>query len=111
MLDVRQVIKAYSTPQGPVPVLRGVDLQLDAGQTLALMGESGSGKSTLLHLVAGLDQPDSGEIRVAGVALAALSEAGRAAHRRERVALIFQQFNLLPALSVADNLAFQARLA
>ncbi len=111
MLDVRQMSKAYSTPQGPVPVLRGVDLQLAAGQTLALMGESGSGKSTLLHLIAGLDQPDSGSIVVAGESLAGLNEAARAAHRRERVALIFQQFNLLPALRVADNLAFQARLA
>lgn len=111
MLDIHQLSKAYSTPQGPVPVLRGVDLQLASGQTLALMGESGSGKSTLLHLIAGLDQPDSGSIVVAGQSLAGLSEAARAAHRRERVALIFQQFNLLPALRVADNLAFQARLA
>lgn len=111
MLDIHQLSKAYATPQGPVPVLRGVDLQLASGQTLALMGESGSGKSTLLHLIAGLDQPDSGSIVVAGESLAGLNEAARAAHRRERVALIFQQFNLLPALRVADNLAFQARLA
>lgn len=72
MLDVRQISKTYTTPQGPVPVLRGVDLQLGAGQTLALMGESGSGKSTLLHLIAGLDQPDSGSILLAGQSLAGL---------------------------------------
>lgn len=75
------------------------------------MGESGSGKSTLLHLVAGLDQADAGDIRVAGISLAGLGEAARATYRRDRVAVIFQQFNLVPSLKVADNLAFQARLA
>lgn len=111
MLDVQNLRKAYSGPQGPLTVLDGVSLRLEAGHSLALMGESGSGKSTLLHLVAGLDEADSGEIQVAGQALAGLGEAARAAFRRSQVAVIFQQFNLIPSLCVSDNLAFQARLA
>ncbi|WP_341304049.1 ABC transporter ATP-binding protein [Pseudomonas sp. TMP25] len=111
MLDVQNVKKAYSGPQGQLAVLDGVSLRLDAGQSLALMGESGSGKSTLLHVVAGLDQADSGDIHVGGQSLAGLDEAARATFRRSQVAVIFQQFNLIPSLRVVDNLAFQARLA
>jgi putative ABC transport system ATP-binding protein len=111
VLDVQDLKKAYTGPQGKLPVLNGVSLRLEAGHSLALMGESGSGKSTLLHLVAGLDQADSGEICVAGQSLAGLGESARAAFRRSEVAVIFQQFNLIPSLRVADNLAFQARLA
>ncbi|MFT6466473.1 MAG: putative ABC transport system ATP-binding protein [Halopseudomonas sp.] len=111
MLEITGLRKSYSGPQGRLQILDGVDLQLPRGQTLALMGESGSGKSTLLHLVAALDQADSGEVRVGEQRLDALNEAARAAYRRDSVAVIFQQFNLIPSLTVADNLAFQARLA
>ncbi|PRY73018.1 ABC transporter ATP-binding protein [Halomonas ventosae] len=111
MLEFRQVHKAYATPQGPLEVLAGVDLTLDAGESLALMGESGSGKSTLLHLAAGLDLPDRGEVRVAGHAISSLGEASRARLRRETLGLVFQQFHLVPSLSVFDNLRLQARLA
>ncbi|MBS7663244.1 ABC transporter ATP-binding protein [Pseudomonas lalucatii] len=111
MLSIQGLYKNYSTPQGPLPVLRGVDLQLERGASLALMGESGSGKSTLLHLVAGLDRADAGSIRIDGRALERLDESQRAAWRRHGIGLVFQQFNLIASLSVADNLAFQARLA
>ena len=111
MLIVEKLAKTYSTPQGPLTVLREVDLSLQAGETVALMGESGSGKSTLLHLIAGLDAPDSGEIRLNGENIPALSDSGRAAIRREKLGLVFQQFNLIPSLKVGDNLAFQARIA
>ncbi|MFO7705558.1 MAG: ABC transporter ATP-binding protein [Halopseudomonas sp.] len=111
MLEITGLRKSYSGPQGRLQILDGIDLQLQGGQTLALMGESGSGKSTLLHLVAGLDQADSGEIIVGEQRLGGLDEAARAAYRRASVAVIFQQFNLIPSLSVADNMAFQARLA
>ena len=111
MLEFHQVHKTYATPQGPLTVLAGVDLSLGAGESLALMGESGSGKSTLLHLAAGLDLPDAGEVRLAGQAISALSEPDRARLRREAVGLVFQQFHLVPSLSVLDNLRLQARLA
>ncbi|MFC3284051.1 ABC transporter ATP-binding protein [Litchfieldella rifensis] len=111
MLELHQVRKSYPTPQGRLPVLAGIDLRLAAGESLALMGESGSGKSTLLHLAAGLDTPDSGEIRLAEQALSELPEPRRAALRRHRLGLVFQQFHLVPSLNVADNLRLQARLA
>ncbi|MFN3582064.1 MAG: ABC transporter ATP-binding protein [Pseudomonas sp.] len=111
MLEITDLRKSYSGPQGRLQILDGINLQLPRGQTLALMGESGSGKSTLLHLVAGLDQADSGDILVGEQRLGNLDEVGRAAYRRDSVAVIFQQFNLIPSLSVADNMAFQARLA
>ena len=111
MLEVRGVSKSYASGQGRVQVLDGVDLDLDAGQSLALMGESGSGKSTLLHLIAGLDQVDCGSIRLGDVELSRLGEVSRARYRRDDVAVVFQQFNLVPSLTVAENLALQARLA
>lgn len=111
MLEFRQVHKAYATPQGPLEVLAGVDLTLEAGRSLALMGESGSGKSTLLHLAAGLDLPDAGEVRLGGQAISTLTEPERARLRRESLGLVFQQFHLVPSLTVLDNLRLQARLA
>lgn len=111
LLTVRDITKIYAGAEGPVAVLRGVSLDLDAGQTLALTGESGSGKSTLLHLIGGLDAPDAGQITLDGVDLAGLDDAGRAALRRGSVGVVFQQFNLIPSLTVAANIAFQARLA
>lgn len=111
LLDVRQLKKSFATAEGPVRVLNGIDLQLDRGVSLALTGESGSGKSTLLHLVAGLDRPDSGEILVEGKDLTTLQDTALATVRRETVALVFQQFNLIPSLDVAANMAFHARLA
>lgn len=111
MLSVRDLHKSYPTPQGPLPVLQGVELQVERGASLALMGESGSGKSTLLHLLAGLDRVDRGSLEVDGLALDRLGERQLADWRRTHIGLIFQQFNLIGSLSVADNLAFQARLA
>ena len=111
MLRVVGVKKNYATPQGALEILKGVDFSLEAGASLALMGESGSGKSTLLHLVGALDQADAGDIFLDGAALATLGEGGRAALRRETLGIVFQQFNLIPSLTVADNLAFQARIA
>jgi putative ABC transport system ATP-binding protein len=111
LLEIENLTKSYSGPDGRVPVLQGISLSLDAGETLALTGESGSGKSTLLHLIGGLDQADGGRILVGGQEVTALDDAGRAALRRGMVGLIFQQFNLIPSLTVRDNIRFQARLA
>ncbi|RWO51832.1 MAG: ABC transporter ATP-binding protein [Mesorhizobium sp.] len=110
LLSIEDLLKSYSGPEGPVPVLRGVTLSLDAGETLALTGESGSGKSTLLHLVAGLDAADGGRVGLDGQEVTALDDSGRARLRRSTVGIIFQQFNLIPSLDVAANIAFQARL-
>jgi putative ABC transport system ATP-binding protein len=111
LLALEQVSKSYSTGEGPLAVLRGVSMSLDAGESLALTGESGSGKSTLLHLAGGLDRPDGGAVLFGGRDIAGLGEADLAAFRRESVGLVFQQFNLIPSLDAGANLAFQARLA
>jgi len=109
LLEISNISKTFPGPNAR-PILRGVSLTLGAGETLALTGESGSGKSTLLHLAGALDSFDSGEIRIEGTALSSLNDTGRAALRRDCVALVFQQFNLIPSLTVAQNLAFHARL-
>lgn len=109
LLNLRDVTKTY--PGAEAAVLRGVSLGMSSGEMLALTGESGAGKSTLLHLIGGLDTADSGMVAVDGTDLTPLNDAGRAALRRSTVGVIFQQFNLIPSLSVAANIAFQARLA
>lgn len=109
LLDIENVTKTYPGANAR-PVLCGVSLTLGAGDTLALTGESGSGKSTLLHLAGALDRFDTGEITLAGHRLSGLGDAGRAALRRSAVALVFQQFNLIGSLNVAQNLGFHARL-
>ena len=111
VLSVRNLTKTYRSAGEPVAVLRGVNLDVAAGERVALSGESGSGKSTLLHLIAGLDRADAGEIRLDGTSLTDLSDSGRAALRRDRLGLVFQQYNLIPSLNVRDNLAFQSRIA
>jgi putative ABC transport system ATP-binding protein len=111
VLSVTGLKKSYRTGGEEVVVLRGVNLSIAVAESVALTGESGSGKSTLLHLIAGLDAADDGEIRLADKLVSHLSDAGRAELRRDRLGLVFQQFNLIPSLSVEDNLAFQSRIA
>lgn len=109
LLSLRNVTKTF--PGTDAPVLQGVSFDMNAGEMLALTGESGSGKSTLLHLVGGLDTADSGMVAIDGTDLTPLPDVARAALRRGTVGVIFQQFNLIPSLNVAANIAFQARLA
>ena len=111
LLELRDLRKSYPTGEGVLEVLRGVSLTLAAGESLALTGESGSGKSTLLHLAGGLDRPDGGKILFEGRDITGMGDADLARFRRDGVGLVFQQFNLIPSLDVAQNLAFQARLA
>ncbi|TAI60123.1 ABC transporter ATP-binding protein [Bradyrhizobium sp. Leo170] len=111
VLEVTGLRKGYRSAGEDIAVLRGVNLAVAAGESVALTGESGSGKSTLLHLIAGLDAADGGEIILDGVSLSELGDAGRAALRRDRLGLVFQQFNLIPSLTVSDNLTFQSRIA
>jgi putative ABC transport system ATP-binding protein len=111
MLKVENLTKTYRSGQDVLTVLGGVDLSVAGGESVALTGESGSGKSTLLHLIAGLDDADSGEVSIGEVRVSGLSDVARAKLRRLQLGLVFQQFNLVPSLNVADNLALQARLA
>jgi putative ABC transport system ATP-binding protein len=111
VLRVSNLHKSYAGSEDNLQVLRGVNLDLVGGETVALSGESGSGKSTLLHVIAGLDTTDSGEIWFEQNLLSRMSESEIAGLRRDKIGLIFQQFNLVSSLNVADNLAFQARLA
>jgi putative ABC transport system ATP-binding protein len=108
LLGVRGLSKRYRADAGPV--LDGVDLTLAAGEYLAVMGESGSGKSTLLNLIAGLDQPDAGEVRLDGVDLVTLDDDARTRVRRAQMGFIFQAFHVLPYLSVRDNVALPLEL-
>lgn len=107
MLTVSGVVKSY----GALRILDDIDLTLERGRTLALLGDSGSGKSTLLHLIAGLDAPDRGRIVLEETEVTALSDAGRAGLRRQKLGVVFQQFNLVQSLTVAGNIALHARLA
>ena len=110
MLEIHDLYKSYHYADVRQDVLQGLDFEMQAGSAIALLGESGSGKSTLLHLIAGLDRPDSGSIRFAGHDIHAESESALAALRREQLSLVFQQFHLIPTLTVVDNIRFQAAL-
>ena len=111
LLELKDITKSFSGVDGDLEVLRGVSRGLDAGETLALTGESGSGKSTILHISAGLEVPDGGSLHLEGVEINELSEAERANLRRSEVGIVFQQFNLIPSLTVEANIGFQASLA
>jgi putative ABC transport system ATP-binding protein len=97
-------------PGGTRDVLRDVSFEVARGESVALTGESGSGKSTLLHMLAALDRPSHGEIRFLEHEITRLNDRAASELRRSRIALVFQQFNLVPALTVADNIALHAKL-
>ena len=103
LVAIRELTKFYVRGDQVIPVLVGINLDIHAGDYVALMGPSGSGKSTLLNLIAGIDKPTSGRIHVAGVDIAQLSEADLAAWRAASVGFIFQFYNLMPVLSAFDN--------
>jgi len=109
MLAVRGLAKSFAGPR-PRSVFADVDLDLAAGEYLAVMGESGSGKSTLLNLIAGLDHPDQGSIEIDGVDLASLDDDALTVLRRRRLGFVFQAFHILPYLTVAQNVALPLSL-
>jgi putative ABC transport system ATP-binding protein len=108
VIELSDVSRRYD--EGP-PALSGVSLRITAGEAVAILGPSGSGKSTLLNLVAGLDRPSSGRVTVDGVRVDELGEAGSARYRRAKIGMVFQFFNLLDDLTVADNVMLPAQLA
>lgn len=110
-ISARGIQKSFPGPDGPITVLAGVDLDVKPGSSVALTGESGSGKSTLLHILAGLEPADAGEVVISGQPLGPMTELQKAKVRRESLGIVFQQFNLIPSLTVAQNITFQARLA
>src|SRR6476659_4911841 len=103
MVDVRKVRKVYRRDAEELTVLAGIDLQVPAGEFVALMGPSGSGKTTLLNLIAGIDRPTSGQVIVAGTDVARLSESDLARWRSRSVGFIFQFYNLIPVLRAVEN--------
>jgi putative ABC transport system ATP-binding protein len=103
--------RVFGTGDAAVHALRGVSLDVPAGQFTAVMGPSGSGKSTLMHILAGLDRPTEGSVRIAGEEIAAMNDEQLTRLRREHVGFVFQSFNLLPTLSVAENVTLPALLA
>jgi putative ABC transport system ATP-binding protein len=111
MLAIKDLEKTYESRGVTVQALRGLNVEIQTGEFVALMGPSGCGKSTLLQLVAGLDRPSSGEIWLAGERVDHLSEARRAILRRKQIGLVFQFFNLIGNLSVADNVEMPGLLA
>ncbi|NQV05376.1 ABC transporter ATP-binding protein [bacterium] len=107
MVRAAGLTRSYRRAQGStVAALRGIDLTVDAGEMLAVVGPSGGGKSTLLNLIGGLDRPDSGSLEVAGTDLMASSQADLDRFRRHHVGFVFQFFNLLEAADARDNVAF-----
>jgi putative ABC transport system ATP-binding protein len=110
LLEARDVSKTVRGPEGRLDILAGVSLAVDAGESFAIVGASGSGKTTLLGLLAGLDTPSAGSIRLDGHTLETMDEEARADLRRRRVGFVFQSFHLLPALTAEENVMLPLEL-
>ena len=111
LVEISGLTKTYTVEERAVHALQGVDLEVAAGQFLAIVGRSGCGKSTLLNILGGLDAPTEGTLRVAGKNIANLDEGGLTLYRRETVGIVFQFFNLLPLLTALENAVLPALLA
>lgn len=103
VINLRNIVKEYDTPAGPLQVLKGIDLDIRTGEFIAIRGPSGSGKSTLINMITGIDRPTSGEVVVAGQTLTGLDENKMSRWRGEHIGVIFQFFQLLPTLTVIEN--------
>ena len=110
-IEVQGLVKAYPTVAGRLEVLHGLDLQVERGEMLAVVGASGVGKSTLLHVLGGLDAPDAGTVQVGDAAIHALNDDARVAFRRQHVGFVFQFHHLLPEFSAEENVEMPLRIA
>jgi len=108
ILHVENVERTYTIGKTTLEVLKGVSLEIKAGETVAIMGESGSGKSTLLHVMGGLDNPKAGTVHFQGQSVYGMSSARRSRFRAENVGFVFQSFHLLPELDILENVALPA---
>jgi putative ABC transport system ATP-binding protein len=111
LVRIRGLKKTYQRDRLEIHVLQGIDLDIEAGQFVALMGPSGSGKSTLLNLLAGVDRPTAGEVIVGGENISAFSESALAPWRHEHVGFIFQFYNLIPVLTAYENVELPLKLS
>lgn len=111
ILKTQRLGKRVNSPEGELVLLNGIDLTINKGQTVAVVGASGSGKSTLLGILAGLDEPSEGEVEIAGQSLFNLDEDGRAALRAAQVGFVFQSFQLLDNLTALENVMLPLELA
>jgi len=111
VLEAKSLRKEVSSPEGALTILDDVSLAVRAGESVAVVGASGAGKSTLLALLAGLDEPSSGEVWLDGTELSALDEDGRAAERARHVGFVFQSFHLVPSLTALENVMLPLELA
>src|SRR3954462_12541258 len=111
VVTARDVYRGYGDGDTAVDALRGVSVDIAEGRLTAVMGPSGSGKSTLMHILAGLDQPTSGDVAVAGIEIGELDDTALTILRRDHIGFIFQFFNLLPMLTAAENIALPLKLA
>ncbi len=111
LVELRGLAKSYREGERVHPVLAGIDAVIRRGELVVVMGKSGSGKSTLLNLLAGIDRPSAGEVAIAGVSIGGLGERERTLFRRRRIGFVFQFFNLLPTLTVEENLLLPAELS
>ena len=109
-LELQGLYKSYFDGSVDHHILKGADLKIEKGETVAILGSSGSGKSTLLNLIAGIDLPDQGEVRIDGKSLGQMSEKNRTLLRRRTMGFVFQSFNLIPTLNVYENLMLPLEL-
>ena len=103
LIQMRQVVKTYSTTAGDFPALRGIDADFHSGEFVAIMGRSGSGKSTLVNMITGIDRPTSGRVRISGIYVHELGESEMARWRGRNLGIVFQFYQLLPSLSLIEN--------